>query len=139
MAAGYLANGVCHTSLPVALYDLMGSLYPRSINTGSVLVTAGNGNSASSNAGFEFVTAQSISTSGLITYSTRDNSTLSVLMSNKSIQLMSCDTSFVDAQLPNTFNYAYAGGLWALSFTFVVGLYFVTKGYGTILNFIKGH
>lgn len=36
------------------------------------------------------------------------------------------------------FDYMYAASLWALAFTFVVGLYLVTKSAGTILNFIRG-
>lgn len=36
------------------------------------------------------------------------------------------------------FDYAYAAGLWSLSFSFVVGLYVVSRSAGTILNFIRG-
>ena len=35
------------------------------------------------------------------------------------------------------FDYAYASGLWGLGFTFVVGLFLVSKSAGTILNMIR--
>lgn len=42
------------------------------------------------------------------------------------------------AAVNEPFDYAYASGLWALSFTFVVGLYLVARSAGTILNTIRG-
>lgn len=36
------------------------------------------------------------------------------------------------------FDYAAAAGIWSLGFTFVVGLYLVSKSAGIILNRIKG-
>lgn len=35
------------------------------------------------------------------------------------------------------FDYALAAGFWSLGFTFVVGLYLVSKSAGTILNAIR--
>ncbi len=35
------------------------------------------------------------------------------------------------------FDYAYAGGLWALAFSTVVGLYFVSHSIGLVLGFIR--
>ena len=36
-----------------------------------------------------------------------------------------------------SFDYAYAAQVWAMAFTFVVGLYLVSKSAGVILNRIK--
>jgi hypothetical protein len=36
------------------------------------------------------------------------------------------------------FDYATAAGIWSMGFTFVVGLYLVSKSAGIILNRIKG-
>jgi hypothetical protein len=36
------------------------------------------------------------------------------------------------------FDYAVAGQIWGLAFTFVLGLYLVSKSAGVILNRIKG-
>lgn len=38
---------------------------------------------------------------------------------------------------PVPFDYAYAGSIWTMAFTFVVGLYMVTKKAGLVLDFIK--
>lgn len=38
----------------------------------------------------------------------------------------------------DTFDYAYASGVWAIAFTSVVGLYLVAKNAGVILALIKG-
>ncbi len=35
------------------------------------------------------------------------------------------------------FDYAYAGGLWAMAFSMVVGLYCVSSGVGTVLGMIR--
>ncbi len=35
------------------------------------------------------------------------------------------------------FDYVYAGGLWALAFSTVVGLYFVSHGIGLVLGMIR--
>jgi hypothetical protein len=35
------------------------------------------------------------------------------------------------------FDYAYAGSIWTMAFTFVVGLYLVTKKAGLVLDFIR--
>lgn len=35
------------------------------------------------------------------------------------------------------FDYAYASGLWGMGFSFVVGLFLVSKSAGTILNMIR--
>jgi hypothetical protein len=35
------------------------------------------------------------------------------------------------------FDYAYASGVWAMAFTFVVGLYLVSKSAGTIVSAIR--
>lgn len=36
------------------------------------------------------------------------------------------------------FDYAAAAGIWGMAFTFVVGLYLVSKAAGAVLNRIKG-
>jgi hypothetical protein len=38
----------------------------------------------------------------------------------------------------DTFDYAYASGVWSIAFTSVVGLYLVAKNAGVILALIKG-
>jgi hypothetical protein len=45
-------------------------------------------------------------------------------------------TSNVEAQNA-PFDYALAAGFWSMAFTFVVGLYLVSKSAGVILNRIK--
>jgi len=35
------------------------------------------------------------------------------------------------------FDYAYAAGVWAVAFSMVVGLYAVSRGFGTVLGFIR--
>jgi hypothetical protein len=35
------------------------------------------------------------------------------------------------------FDYAYAGAVWVMAFTFVVGLFLVSKSAGTILSIIR--
>jgi hypothetical protein len=35
------------------------------------------------------------------------------------------------------FDYTYASGIWALAFSMVVGLYAVSRGFGTVLGFIR--
>lgn len=42
----------------------------------------------------------------------------------------------IDAAL-GTFDYVYAGGLWAMAFSMVVGLYFVSHGIGQVLGMIR--
>lgn len=42
----------------------------------------------------------------------------------------------IDAAL-GAFDYAYAGGLWAMAFSMVVGLYFVSHGIGQVLGMIR--
>jgi hypothetical protein len=44
--------------------------------------------------------------------------------------------SSIDAQ-NEPFDYAAAAGIWAMAFTFVVGLYLVTKSAGVILERIR--
>ncbi|RJX30302.1 MAG: hypothetical protein C4516_10685 [Oxalobacter sp.] len=36
------------------------------------------------------------------------------------------------------FDYATAGALWSLAFTFVLGLYLLARSAGTVLNVIRG-
>lgn len=43
----------------------------------------------------------------------------------------------IDAQ-NEPFDYAVAASIWGMAFTFVVGLYLVSKASGVILNRIKG-
>ncbi|MFZ6760833.1 hypothetical protein ACO0K9_26800 [Undibacterium sp. Ji50W] len=42
----------------------------------------------------------------------------------------------IDAAL-GPFDYAYASGLWAMAFSMVVGLYFVSQGIGQVLGLIR--
>lgn len=39
--------------------------------------------------------------------------------------------------LATPFDYAYASGLWTLSFSMVVGLFVVARKFGTIINFVR--
>lgn len=42
----------------------------------------------------------------------------------------------IDAAL-GPFDYAYASGLWAMAFSMVVGLYFVSQGIGQVLGLMR--
>lgn len=44
--------------------------------------------------------------------------------------------TFMDAIL-DPFDYAYAGGLWTLSFSMVLGLFVVSRHAGAVLEFIR--
>lgn len=44
--------------------------------------------------------------------------------------------SFIDA-IAQPFDYAYASGLWTLSFSMVVGLFVVSRKFGAIINFVR--
>lgn len=51
-------------------------------------------------------------------------------------------TSFVQVQIESlqpAYDSVYAGSVWSLAFTSVVGLYLLAKNIGMILAFIKGH
>lgn len=55
--------------------------------------------------------------------------------------LLSCDyeTTVHDSIGQVPFDYLYASGLWGLAFTFVLGLYLISKNAGLILALIRGH
>jgi len=49
------------------------------------------------------------------------------------VMLTSADANVVTS----SFDYAYAGGVWALAFTSVVGLHFASQGIGRVLDLIR--
>jgi hypothetical protein len=45
-------------------------------------------------------------------------------------------SSYIDS-VASSFDYTQAFGFWGVAFTSVVGLYFASKGIGTVLSFIR--
>lgn len=133
MAIGVLgSSGVCHLNVSIAMYDLMGSLYPRLISTPTIALTTAL-------SGHEVITAQSVTSSGLITYSTKNQQTNAVLQTNKQIQMMQCQTDFYALDNANgaAYNYFDAAAMFGFAFTWVFALWYLSKNLGTIINAVK--
>jgi hypothetical protein len=65
--------------------------------------------------------------------------TLEVLTSNVTTTVAACTATTTGGVTtsPPSFDYAYASSIWTMAFTFVVGLYMVSKKAGLVLDFIK--
>jgi hypothetical protein len=65
--------------------------------------------------------------------------TLEVLTSNVTTTVAACTATTTGGVTtsPAPFDYAYASSIWTMAFTFVVGLYMVSKKAGLVLDFIK--
>ena len=135
MAVGFLGNsGVCHLSAPVAMYEVLTDLYPRYVNQpiGTTVLS-------STTAALEVITTSSVNTSGLITYSTRNNNTNAALQANKTIQLQLCesDNYINDNANGSGFDYASASALWGFAFAGVFSLWYLSKNLGMIINAVR--
>lgn len=116
MVQGWFESGVCYSNYSYAVDAHFQAMQPY------VVTSAGTG--------FVFIPKLNLNGSWYL-----EKSNINGVVSNTLL----VDPVFRSCEAVGGFDYAYASALWTLSFTFVVGLYFVTKGYGTILNFIKGH
>lgn len=138
MAIGYLGGFgqyACHSNVNAAMYDVLGSVYPRHINNNGVIA---------SNAGLEAITAQTVNTTGLITYSTKNTNTNAALLTNKTIQMMQCNTDFLNndilihsAGAGSVYDYVGATAAWTFGLTAVLLHYLLAKNIGLILDAIR--
>jgi hypothetical protein len=62
---------------------------------------------------------------------------LSSNLSSTSTFVSSASFTASVSSLAQPFDYVYAGSIWTMAFTFVVGLYMVSKKAGLVLEFIR--
>lgn len=114
----FLSRGQCHSTALQAAQSHCSSIVEGSANT--ILVCTG----ASVSGGDALLTISGFS----VSTSAQSSRTISVA-------LQPCDPQFA----PTPFDYVYASGLWSLAFTFVLGLYLISKKAGLILSLIRGY
>lgn len=135
MALGYVGNnGTCHLNANVAMYEVLTDLYPRYVNQ-----PIGNTVFTSTTAALEVITNNRVNSSGLITYSTRNNNTNAALQANKTIQLQLCESDNYINDNPNgsAYDYASAAALWGFAFSSVFSLWYLSKNLGLIINAVR--
>lgn len=114
----FLSRGQCHSTALQAAQSHCSSIVEGPANT--ILVCTG----ASVSGGDALLTISKFSVS------TSEQSSRTI-----SVALQPCDPQFA----PTPFDYVYASGLWSLAFTFVLGLYLISKKAGLILSLIRGY
>lgn len=115
----FLSRGQCHSTELQAAQSHCSSIVEGPA-TNTILVCTG----ASVSGGNALLTISQFS----VSTSAQSSRTISV-------PLQPCDPEFA----PTPFDYVYASGLWSLAFTFVLGLYLISKKAGLILSLIRGY